>query len=309
MSTATKGKSEKRNLPSIVRKPSVEPYGWRVLTFPGTTDAVAQVEKIRNLTIREDDVIIAAYPKCGTNWLWEVTQMLLRQTVEYETRTKVQLMLESPNGPERAEAELSPRILNSHNVVAHWPQEIISKKTKIIHAVRNPKDTLVSLFYHCRGMCGGDTFTFTDLLEAALDDDLVWPSQIDYLHQMSEFELNHPDHPIKHVYYEDMKKDFMKTIKDLASFLNVSASEELCQNIASACRFDNMKTYVEGNGKHYPRDHLEAMGRLKGKIDIYRKGQIGDWKNHFTVSQNERFDEFIEKAMKSKKLKFKFIYQ
>lgn len=33
-------------------------------------------------------------------------------------------------------------------------------------------------------------------------------------------------------------------------------------------------------------------------------GQVGDWKNWFTVAQNEWFDNFIKEKMKTAKLKF-----
>ena len=35
-------------------------------------------------------------------------------------------------------------------------------------------------------------------------------------------------------------------------------------------------------------------------------GQIGDWKNYFTVAMSEEFDNIYEKRMKNSKMKFRF---
>ena len=35
-------------------------------------------------------------------------------------------------------------------------------------------------------------------------------------------------------------------------------------------------------------------------------GTIGDWKNHFTVAENEQFDELLERELKESYLKFTY---
>ena len=40
------------------------------------------------------------------------------------------------------------------------------------------------------------------------------------------------------------------------------------------------------------------------KIDIILVGEIGDWKNHFTVADNELFDSVLEKWTAGKEIPF-----
>ena len=35
-------------------------------------------------------------------------------------------------------------------------------------------------------------------------------------------------------------------------------------------------------------------------------GQIGDWKNYFTVAMNEEFDKWFKEGMENSKLQFQF---
>ncbi|KAK0055001.1 sulfotransferase family cytosolic 1B member 1-like isoform X2, partial [Biomphalaria pfeifferi] len=68
---------------------------------------------------------------------------------------------------------------------------------------RNPKDTLVSFYHHFTSM--GSSFRFSDILKLSMANKLRLHTQFEYLQQMSKFEENHPDHPIIHLCYEEMR--------------------------------------------------------------------------------------------------------
>ncbi|KAH9503941.1 Sulfotransferase cytosolic 1B member 1 [Bulinus truncatus] len=299
-----------RGLPNALKNDSssIEIHGWRVFPFPGIPDPVKHIEDIREFHVRDDDIFLLAYPKCGTHWVWEITHMLLNQTIDYEGRCKEQVMLESPGGLTRSEQEVSPRIINSHLVFAHLPQEIKTKKTKTIHVIRNPKDTVVSMFHHHKSVFIDSEFTFSEFLEAYMADELRIKTQFDYLQQVSSFEKENPEYPIFHIFYEGMKKEPMGVMKDLARFLDVPTTDEFCQKVIDACSFSNLKTITESGRKIFPADFTATRNPAHKPPVIYRKGIVGDWKNHFTVAENERFDDVINRASE-RGLKFKFIYQ
>lgn len=259
--------------------------GVQVMRFPVKDDPVTHIRKIQDFKIKDDDVIIAAYFKCGTHWVSEILHMLMTGKTEYSESTKEFNMFEF-NEMSLLDTLPSPRVLNAHLYTPHLPKQIVEKKTKIIHLIRNPKDVAVSLYYHLKYLAS-DEFTFSNFIKGyTLDKYLVFSHQFNYLRQMAEFEKTHPDHPILHIHYEDLIQNSASSVKKLAQFVGVAATDDFCRAVASACGFFNMKKADESRSmpKNLP---------LKGRMDLYRKGVVGDWKNQFTFAQNEIFDEFL----------------
>ena len=53
-----------------------------------------------------------------------------------------------------------------------------------------------------------------------------------------------------------------------------------------------------------------SFGRLHvsvfNQLIIYISGMVGDWKNHFTVAENERMDKWLAKNLVKTDLKFRY---
>lgn len=93
-----------------------------------------------------------------------------------------------------------------------------------------------------------------------------------------------------------------RTVRHVSKFLNKTLSEETLQDICKRSSFDVMKKSPTANPDlmnipiFYERDPVLFM----------RKGVIGDWKNYFTITQNERFDELYRRQMEGSYLDFDF---
>ena len=91
--------------------------------------------------------------------------MLLSGKAEYDKRTKEFAMMEAAQ-IEEMQSEASPRLFNTHLPFDLLPvQQVKDKKVKVIHVYRNPKDTMVSLYFHLRQIPGAEAMTFQAIEE------------------------------------------------------------------------------------------------------------------------------------------------
>ncbi|XP_025090214.1 sulfotransferase family cytosolic 1B member 1-like [Pomacea canaliculata] len=290
--------------------PRHKPYvleGWDLPPRgPRSTNWKTHIAGLRSLELRDDDIFLLAYPKAGTHWLWEVLSMLLQGKAQYDDRPKEQLMMEMSD-LEKLEQTPSPRIFNSHLPFFMLPwKQMKEKKSKVLHVYRNPKDSCVSYYHHMKGFRNMD---FSDYFELFFYGKMDSGNYFEHLKQVLTFTLENPDVPFLSLSFEDMKKNPVQNVKKLAKFLETDLSDEICEDIAEACSFQNLKINAELK-KHPPFPHpptppstptshgdLKHDDKKKPFFEAYRKGEIGDWKNYFTAEMNERVDPLIEEKM------------
>ncbi|XP_076452276.1 sulfotransferase 1 family member D1-like [Babylonia areolata] len=109
------------------------------------------VDLLKKMELSPDDVLLVAFAKSGTHWIWEVVSMLLTGKADYEKRTKEFAMMEATE-IEQLESQPSPKVLNSHLPLRLLPRQVKEKKVKVIHVYRNIKDVIVSGYFHFRQM-------------------------------------------------------------------------------------------------------------------------------------------------------------
>ena len=145
-------------------------------------------QTIQEFEVREDDVFVASFPKCGTTWTQEMVWNIVNdldfekaKSVPQEERMpfieisalikdamsgKLSLSCTSCHSchamsgvPDSLDAannmpHSEPRVLKTHFCYDMLPKQVRDKKPKIIYVTRNPRDAVVSFCNHWKVLCG-----------------------------------------------------------------------------------------------------------------------------------------------------------
>lgn len=101
---------------------------------------------IKNTVIRDDDVILCSYPRSGCHWLWDQLRLILTGKTQLDDLDKDAAMLEYNSHGELDSYQESPRVLNTHLWFTQFPQQVMTKRTKLVILYRQPKDVCVSWY-------------------------------------------------------------------------------------------------------------------------------------------------------------------
>ncbi|XP_022098282.1 uncharacterized protein LOC110983374 [Acanthaster planci] len=269
----------------------------------------SNLEALRTFEVRDDDVFVVTYPRSGTHWVSEILKYILQDGRGDFDRTFISTGLEltrtdDPKDIESAtpgykiySAMKSPRLMVSHCLERFLPPQVLTKHPKVVYVARNPKDVLVS--WYKLASFGN----FSELLWAFCLSKIPFGGWFD--HVLSYWNRRDDDNFL-FVKYEDLHKDLRGSIYKLAKHVGKDLPHDVIDAIMERVTFDAMqRTYQqleEEGGKEG-----ELMVRYKGR-PIIRKGQVGDWKNNFTVADSALFDKIYALGMEGTGLDFDFEY-
>ena len=95
-----------------------------------------------------------------------------------------------------------------------------------------------------------------------------------------------------------MIADLGQVATQLAEFLRVSAGPGLIETVIAKSSFRAMATN--------PQTNFHWVPSKEGEESHFRKGVVGDWRNHFMPAQNEQFDALFAQKMAGSDLHFDF---
>ena len=188
-----------------------------------------------------------------------------------------------------------PRLMKTHLSYEFLKRVVEEDKIKIILLMRNPKDILVSYFHlYCSqeglGKFKGDFHDFFELFKAKR---LTYGDPFE--HCKSWWEKKDQKN-ILVVKYEDMVKDCVAVVKQVAEFCEKNIDPQTAQKIVEECHIDNMRK--------------EPLYQLKTKEfsseSFYRKGEVGDWKNYFNEKESKLMDQMSKDYFEPIGLSFQY---
>ncbi|XP_046360199.2 sulfotransferase 1A1-like isoform X2 [Haliotis rufescens] len=248
------------------------------------------IQGVRSVKIRDDDIMLCTYPKSGTNWVFEITRELLTGEITQDDIGMDQTFLEY--GPEERYADLqSPRILCSHLLMKHLPEDVLNKKIKVISVLRNPKDVAVSFYNFSTTIpCAKYKGQWKNYLNPLFQGKFMYGSWMDYVTDWEQVKKTNPDLPVLTLFYEDIKQDQMREMRRICEFLGVERTDDFLSRVCDNTTITSMR----------------AIKVTTTEYGVFRKGGVGDWKNWFTVAQNEWFDQLYQEKMADCHLQFKY---
>ncbi|XP_073413765.1 sulfotransferase 6B1-like [Dendrobates tinctorius] len=261
---------------------------YKGILYPSILCSLETFQALETFEAREDDLLIATYPKNGTNWLIQILYEMVSVVHNKEPLLDTTMIeFGSPEILARFQDRPSPRIISTHLQFKDIPKSIFEKKVKILLVLRNPKDTAISFYNFHNSMPPLPSYNSWDMFFKDFTIGKVCYGQ--YFDFVAAWEKHFNDKTMMAITFEDMKMDFPTTLKKISEFYQLPLNEEQIELVASRTSFNSMKEQSEN-----------THGKLGDSF--FRKGEIGDWKNYFTEDQSKVVDAMFEKYLAGTKL-------
>lgn len=253
------------------------------------------LEFAQNFSVQDSDVFAVTYPKSGTIWMQEILPLVLNggdltplHTIPNWDRVP---WLEEKRLALVVDLLPTPRAMVTHFPFTLMPPSFLSSKAKVIYVMRNPKDVIVSSYYfHQMARFLEDPGTFDEFLDKFLEGKVLFGKWTDHVKSWKRSGLGDR---IMFITYEEMAQDLPAALRRMSDFLKRNLSEEVIQKIAKHCSFTAMKDNQMSNFQLVPKKLMDS-----DISPFLRKGVVGDWKNHFTPEQLQRFTSVLQEELR-----------
>ncbi|KAK4253163.1 hypothetical protein QN277_010766 [Acacia crassicarpa] len=282
---------------------------------PAQLQALISFQK--HFQAKDSDIIIASLPKSGTTWLKALTFAIVNRNRFSPSKHNHPLLISNAHElvpffefhdcktnqiPDFSNLS-DPRLFGTHVPCHSLPDSITMSRCRIIYICRNPLDNFVSFWFFYNKIVPplSPKLSLEEAFERYSEGNSVlgpfWTNILGYWRQGKE-----TPNKVLFLKYEDLKGDTKFYLKRVAEFLDCpfNLAEEgngVIEKMIELCSFRKMKESAELNKK------VKVMQKYENK-DFFRKGEVGDWVNHFSPWMKEKLSKVIEEKLGGSGLSF-----
>ncbi|XP_049397854.1 cytosolic sulfotransferase 5-like [Solanum stenotomum] len=258
-----------------------------------------------------NDILLASSMKTGSTWLKaicvsimqggkeEEEDLLVKDNPHFHVPTIEAMDYYSKTPTHDLYTMPSPRLFHTHLPYRVMPDSIKnSDNCKIIYITRNPKDTLISMwhFFNYNHKCLEDLSPLEEVVEYFCNGVHQYGPFFEHVLEYWEESKKRPQKML-FLKYEDLKIDPKKEVAKIALFLGKPfGNEEDLEIVLKKCSLERLKNLeVNKSGSIFSTVHNNAF---------FRKGIVGDWKNHMTPEMEEQLDKITKLKLQGSGLEF-----
>jgi hypothetical protein len=184
------------------------------------------------------------------------------------------------------------KVHDAYTYLADHTPLLGTKNAKALYIIRNPLDVAVSYANHISKsidqsialmgdpqtcFCKGDKGLKKQLRQKLL----TWSEHVESWRNASEL-------PVHFIHYEDMKGDPLKAFKSAVEFIGLEKDDYQIMNAINRSDFKVLKEQEEQESFKEKPTYAKSF---------FRKGEVGDWRNHLTTEQVEKIITDHKKIM------------
>lgn len=231
----------------------------------------------QNMMVDSSDAVVISYQKCGRTWL----RMMLGRVYQKYFSLPENEVLRITESPFRFQAEFPamPKVVFHHDDNAHRKMayelnlsKSIYRYKKVVFLVRDPRDVVVSNYYHMTYRARSNNLNISDFVRK------YFLSIIGFYNAWANSFVF--DGVV--VRYEDIKKNEKKELSRILSYIDPSLviSESALNEAINYCSLENMTKY-EQQGKFSGN----ALAGSNGERDSskVRKGKVGGFREEIDL--------------------------
>lgn len=235
-------------------------------------------------SIRDSDVFLVTYPKSGTTWV----AFFLASIIADRTRGgRRDLTLDGMQGwvpgvnphylreplPE-VKGGQTPRIFKAHSPANPWFRHVV-------YLVRDPRDVMVSYFYHFRRRKDDFDLSMEEFVERNDHYAGDWGEHVrGWLKRTS-------DEHVLLLRYEDLHLEPVTSFRRIAEACGIDLTDEELQHYVERSSFGRMRKAEE----------VASTENVRG-IDFIRQGVVGDWRSELSEGSVRMIEQRYGDLMK-----------